>query len=72
MTRKKPLTFRTAEKRLRARSKKQPNSTFMVGTEDLLSLLLVLQGKRYQSEHLERVRSTFPGLLEEHESDRKG
>ena len=63
--RKKPLTFRIAEKRLRAHSQKQPNSTFTIGAEDLLSLLLVLQGQRYDDDHLQRVRSTFPGLLED-------
>lgn len=62
---KKPLTFRIAEKRLRARSQKQPESTFTIGAEDLLCLLQVLQGKRYDGEHLQRVRSSFPGLLEE-------
>lgn len=63
--RKKPLTFRLAEKRLRAHSQKQPNSAFTVGTEDLLCLLLVLQGTRYDDEHLRRVRTTFPGLMED-------
>lgn len=70
--RRKPLTFRIAEKRLRARSQKQPNSIFTVGAEDLLCLLVVLQGKHYDDEHLQRVRSTFPGLLEEQTSDNTG
>lgn len=71
-TRKKPLTFRIAEKRLRTRWRNQPDSTFTVGAEDLLCLLLVLQGTRYDDEHLQRVRSTFPGLLEEQTPDHKG
>ncbi|MFZ0254466.1 MAG: ParB/Srx family N-terminal domain-containing protein [Gammaproteobacteria bacterium] len=68
---KKPLTFRIAEKRLRIRSQNQPKSTFTVGAEDLLCLLLVLQGKRYNDEHLQRVHRTFPGLLEEQAPDDK-
>jgi ParB family chromosome partitioning protein len=70
--RKKPLTFRIAEKRLRVRSEKQPNTAFTVRAEDLLCLLRVLQGKHYDDEHLRRVRSTFPGLLEEQTPDTAG
>ncbi|MGF1615813.1 MAG: ParB N-terminal domain-containing protein [Gammaproteobacteria bacterium] len=61
----KPLTYRLAEKRLRARSEKQPTNRYTVAADDLLSLLLVLQGKRYDDTHLQRVRSAFPGLLDE-------
>lgn len=63
-SRKKPLTFRAATKRLRTHSEKQPQAKYTVGADDLLSLLLVLQGKRYDESHLERVRNTFPGLLD--------
>ena len=62
--RRKPLSFRTARARLSAHSEKHANAEFIVKTDDLLALLNVLEGKQYDEGHLERVRATFPGLLD--------
>lgn len=62
--RRKPLTFRSARKRLLAQSENGPKAKYAVEVDDLLSLLLVLEGRDYDDQHLERVRNSFPGLLE--------
>jgi ParB family chromosome partitioning protein len=62
--RKRPVTFRSAKKRLSQHAEKNPEATYQLNTSDLLSLLLVLEGKQYQPNHLERVRSLFPQLLD--------
>lgn len=59
-----PLTFRKAKKQLSQHADRDPNTTFNVRSRDLLSLLLVLEGKHYEDTHLEHVRRVFPGLLE--------
>lgn len=58
-----PLTFRSAKQRLTQHAEKHPEMTFQVNTHDLLSLLLVLEGKQYEETHLQRVRSLFPQLV---------
>lgn len=54
-----PLTFRTAAKRLKGRQE-----TFRVSGEDLLALLQLLRRRPAAPETLARVRAAFPGLLE--------
>lgn len=61
---KRPLTFKGAKKRLSEVAKANPRATYRVRSGDLMSLLLVLEGKQFDDEHLERVRSCFPGLLD--------
>lgn len=61
---KKPLTFRKARKRLGEVAKSNPRATYRLRSDDLMSLLLVLEGKTFESEHLERVRACLPGLLD--------
>ncbi len=67
-----PLTFRSAKKRVSATIKRQPEQTYTVRGEDLLSLLLVLEGKKFEPAHIEQVKHVFPGLLEDGEGPAKG
>ena len=61
---KRPLSPHKAIKRLTKQFEKQPTTRYSVDLEDLLSLLMVLDGKDYTETHLERVRKTFPCLME--------
>jgi ParB family transcriptional regulator, chromosome partitioning protein len=54
-----PLTFRTAAKRLKTREE-----PFQVTGADVLALLHVIRSKSPPDEALERVRQAFPGLLD--------
>lgn len=54
-----PLTFRTAARRLKGR--KEP---FRVTGEDVLALLQVLRSKSVPAASVDRVRTAFPGLLD--------
>jgi ParB family transcriptional regulator, chromosome partitioning protein len=60
----KPLSFRSAKKRLSTRIQKQPETTYIINGDDLFSLLVVLEGKRFDGVDLDRVRNSFPGLLD--------
>lgn len=59
-----PLSPQKAIKRLTKQFEKHPTTRYAVDLEDLLSLFMVLAGKEYTESHLERVRKTFPGLME--------
>jgi ParB family chromosome partitioning protein len=61
---KKPLTLGKARKRLDAVVKKSPTAKYTLGGDDLMSLILVLEGKDFEDTHVERVRAIFPGLLD--------
>lgn len=62
---KRPLSPHKAIKRLTKQFEKQPKTTqFTVSLEDLLSLFMVIAGKDYTESHVERVRKTFPGLMD--------
>ena len=61
---KKPLSFRVAKKRLTDHLQQRPETTYTIAGDDLMSLFLVLEGRRYSGEHLERVKNSFPGLLD--------
>jgi hypothetical protein len=60
-----PLTFKSAIGRISGIIKEKPEQSFTVGVEDLLALIVTLQGKNYKDEPVERVKRVFPGLLEE-------
>lgn len=62
---KKPLNFRSAKKRLRAHLRVQPGASYTVQAEDLLSLLLVLEGREFEEQHLSRVQRKFPNLMQD-------
>ena len=68
---KRPLTLRHAKKRLAEQVERSPNTIFAVSGEQLLSLLIVLEGKELEEEHLKTVQSSFPGLFENKDSARK-
>lgn len=61
---KRPLSPHKAIKRLTKQREKQPTTHFTISLEDLLSLFMVIQGKGYTESHVERVRKTFPGLMD--------
>ncbi len=60
----KPLTFKSVIGRFSKAAEEKPGRTYTVETEDLLALIVTLQGKSYKEEHLERIQKAFPGLLE--------
>ncbi len=59
-----PLTIASATRRLGAQIEKNPKAHYTVSAEALISLLLVLQGNHYNDSHIERIRHSFPGLME--------
>lgn len=59
-----PLSPQKAIKHLTRQFEKHPTTRYNVSLEDLLSLFTVLAGKEYTESHLERVRRTFPGLMD--------
>jgi ParB family chromosome partitioning protein len=61
---KRPLSPKKAIKRLSKQFERHPNTRYTVDLEDLLSLFMVLAGKEYTESHIERVRKTFPGLMD--------
>lgn len=60
-----PLTLSRARKRLADRLRNDGRQTYVVGARDLLSLIVLLEGRHHNEEHLDIVREKFPGLLEE-------
>jgi hypothetical protein len=58
------LSPQKAIKRLTKQFEKDPKTRYTVDLEDLLSLFMVLSGKKYTESHIERVRKTFPGLMD--------
>jgi ParB-like chromosome segregation protein Spo0J len=58
-----PITMRKAVKRLADNVEAGGQDKYQVTSKDLLALLMVLKGKGFEDEHVERVRSVFPGLL---------
>jgi ParB family transcriptional regulator, chromosome partitioning protein len=60
-----PLTFRSAISRLSKVAASQPKRTFTLDVRDLYSLILTLQGKRLEPEHIERVRKSLPELMDD-------
>ncbi len=61
---KKPLSFRSAKKKLKTNIEKKTKTKYTIVAEDLLSLILVLEGKKYEDVHVQRVGQSFPGLLD--------
>ena len=62
--RKRLLSPLKAMRRLTKQFERHPKTHYTVGLEDLLSLFMVLAGKNYTESHVERVRKTFPGLID--------
>jgi ParB-like chromosome segregation protein Spo0J len=59
-----PLSYRTATRKLGEQIRKTPRASYTVAAEDLLSLLVLLHGKSFDETHVARVRRAFPGLLD--------
>jgi ParB family chromosome partitioning protein len=59
-----PLSPKKAIKRLTERAEKGAQGANNLDIQDLISLFMVVWGKQYTDSHLERVRRTFPGLLD--------
>jgi ParB-like chromosome segregation protein Spo0J len=62
--RQRPLTFKTAIARFTKVLEEKPRHVMTVTMEDLLALVVTLQGKNATDEHVERVRKAFPGLVD--------
>jgi ParB family transcriptional regulator, chromosome partitioning protein len=69
-SRKRYLTFTSAKKRLAASLKTPSKPTFSVSTDDLLSLILLLEGKHYTEDDISKVRQKIPILLDGHSKAR--
>jgi hypothetical protein len=61
----KPLPFGTTLKRVSGVLAAEPKRTFKVTTQDLYALLVTLQGRNVEQEHVDRVRKAFPVLWED-------
>lgn len=59
----KPLSFRNAISHFTQVVAEAPKKSYSIRADDLLSLILVLQGRKYDEERLGRVRELFPELL---------
>jgi ParB-like chromosome segregation protein Spo0J len=61
-----PMSVKSAAKRLTRHIEKNPKTSYVIDAEDLLALLLVLggDGNGRHEKHLARVREKFPGLVE--------
>lgn len=59
----KPLNFRSAKSRLAKLKKEQPKQNYELSGDDIMSLVLVLEGKQFSQADLKRVKSKLPGLL---------
>lgn len=59
------LTFRSALSKINHTIKKEPEKCYTFTAEDLLSLLVLLQGKQHDDNHVERVKKIIPELIEQ-------
>ena len=60
-----PITMQKAVKKLEEYAAKKPRAKYHVTSEDLLALLMLVKGKQFDDAHVERVRTVFPGLMED-------
>ena len=60
---KRPVTMRQAKERFASLATEKPKATYTLSSEDLLSLVMVLEGKEFSASHTERVEKKLPGLL---------
>ncbi|MCU0609485.1 MAG: ParB/RepB/Spo0J family partition protein [Chitinispirillaceae bacterium] len=60
-----PLTFRTAISRVSRVMEAKKVPSFKIDIRDLYALIVTLQGKNVEKEHLDRIRKVFPLLLED-------
>jgi len=61
----KPLPFQKTIKHLSKSVSSNPKRTFKVSNQDLYALIVTLQGKNVEPEHIDRVRNAFPVLWDE-------
>ncbi|KMQ49457.1 hypothetical protein CHISP_3638 [Chitinispirillum alkaliphilum] len=59
----KPLTFRSVLGHFRKVKNEDPQKTYNFSTDELTSLITVLQGKNYEEADIDCVRNLFPDLL---------
>jgi ParB family transcriptional regulator, chromosome partitioning protein len=59
-----PLTFKSAIARFTKAVEEKPSHVLTIALEDLLALVLTLQGKNATEEHVDRVKRAFPGLVD--------
>jgi ParB family transcriptional regulator, chromosome partitioning protein len=60
---KKPVSFKSAIVRFSKAADEKPHQTLTVEIEDILALVVTLQGKNFNEEHIERIKKAFPGLI---------
>lgn len=60
---KRPVTMRQAKDRLSNLATQKPAATYTLSSEDLLSLILVLEGKEFSTNHKDRVAKKLPALF---------
>jgi ParB family transcriptional regulator, chromosome partitioning protein len=60
---KRPVTMRQAKERFSNLAANEPMATYTLSSEDLLSLVLVLDGKDFSDSHKERVARKLPALF---------
>jgi ParB family transcriptional regulator, chromosome partitioning protein len=58
------LTFKSAIVSFSKSAAEKPRQTLTVEIEDLLALIVTLQGKEIREEYIERVKKAFPGLVD--------
>lgn len=61
---KRPFTLRQAKNKFTSILEEGEPQTYQLTTEDLLSLLLVVEGKEFTDEHQERLKQRIPALFE--------
>ena len=61
---KRPFTLNTFARRLSHHAEKSPEQSSTVSLEDLHCLFKVLQGHAFDHQHVERVRTAFPGFAD--------
>jgi ParB family chromosome partitioning protein len=59
-----PLSFKSAIGRLSKAMESKPQRSFTIDMQDLYALILTLQGRHCEKEHVERVWKAFPELME--------
>lgn len=60
---KRPVTMRQAKDRFTNLAEQSPKATYTLDSEDLLSLVLLLEGKNYNNGHKERIAKKLPALF---------
>jgi ParB family transcriptional regulator, chromosome partitioning protein len=61
---KRPVSFKSAINRFSKAADEKPHQTLTIEIEDILALIVALQGKNFKEEHRDRIKKAFPGLVD--------